>query len=374
LCLFSLINNSVIKGQTTSEKESAFDYELSYVGDVLSNMHGGIKTGKTYLGMANLMISFDTEKAGLWSGGEFFINGANTHGGEPTTNLIGDFQTVSNIEAGELTYLHEFWFKQSFKSLSFTFGLQDLNADFAASDFGGLLINSSFGIHSTIADNVPSPIFPLTRPGIEIQWELNESIKLKTAIFDGLLSDYQGNEYNTNWNLQTDDGILYIGEIEFSTLLKDKPGSYKLGYYSHNHKVQNDNEENIITENNIGFYLVADQLIYKHNNREGGIGIFTQIGLSNPSVNNHFGYFGFGLHYCGISDNRCGDEIGLGIAHSWFKESASGYETAIELSYKAELSEHIFFQPDLQYIINPAGTEKNLDNAFVGILRFGISF
>ena len=236
-----------------------------------------------------------------------------------------------------------------------------------------MFINSSFGIHSTIADNVPSPIFPLTRPGAEIEWELSKSLKIKTAVFDGLLSDYKGNEYNTNWSLQTDDGFLYIGEVEFSTNIKDKPGNYKLGFYHHEHKTT-DEEQIVSYQNNMGAYLVFDQLIYKHSNREGGIGIFGQAGFSNPDVNNHFGYLGFGLHYCGISDNRCNDEIGLGIGHSWFKTSISGNETAIELSYKALLGDHVFIQPDLQYIINPAGTEEVLDNAFVGILRFGINF
>lgn len=370
ICLLLLINQSFIIAQ--EHKENAFSYELNYVGDVLLNMNGGIQTGRTYLGMANLLINFDTQKAGFWKGGELFINGANTHGGEPTATLIGDFQTVSNIEAGNITYLHELWYKQNFGQLSFIIGLQDLNAEFASSDFGGMFINSSFGIHSTISDNVPSPIFPLTRPCLQIQWEINKSIRFKTAAFDGLLSDYQGNEYNTNWNLQTNDGSLYIGEFEFSTVISEKPGCYKLGYYHHDHITANENQ-NTISHNN-GFYFVMDQLIYKPANREGGLSVFSQFSYSDPDINNHYRYLGFGLHYCGISNKRCKDEIGLGIAHTWFKTSVSGNETAIELSYKAELGDHIYLQPDLQYVITPAGTEESLENAFVGILRFGLNF
>jgi hypothetical protein len=33
----------------------------------------------------------------------FFINAANAHGGDPTSDLIGDFHTISNIEAYEIT-------------------------------------------------------------------------------------------------------------------------------------------------------------------------------------------------------------------------------------------------------------------------------
>ncbi len=370
-CLLTLTYHLCVFSQ--EQDKNAFSYELNYTGDILANLNGGITTGHTYLGMANLSISFNTKKAGLWKGGEFFINGANTHGGEPSANIIGDFQTVSNIEAGELTYLHEFWFKQTFGQHSVTIGLQDLNANFAASGFGGMFINSSFGIHSTIADNVPSPIFPLTRPGLEIQLGLSESFRLKAAVFDGLLSDYQNNEYNTNWSLKTADGILFISEIEFSTSLKNNPGSYKIGYYQHENAI-NSNEQTSDNLINRGFYLVADQLLTKHITRDGGLGFFGQVSYSNPNKNNHFAYFGVGLHYCGISNNRCNDEVGIGLAHSRFKSSFNGNETAIELSYKAQLGEHFFIQPDLQYIINPAGTEEVIANAFVGILRFGLNF
>ena len=55
-------------------------FETSYVGDNVNNFSGGIKTGSRYLGMANIRLGFDMEKAGLWKGGLFYINAANTHG------------------------------------------------------------------------------------------------------------------------------------------------------------------------------------------------------------------------------------------------------------------------------------------------------
>lgn len=369
---------SIINAQTENiEKESAFSYELFYIGDVIANMHGGIQTGYRYLGMANISIGFDTEKAGLWKGGEFYINGANTHGGEPTGELIGDFQGVSNIEAGDLTYMHELWFKQSIKNLSLIVGLQDLNAEYAANDFGDLYINSSFGIHSTIADNVPSPIFPLTRLGATLLWDISNKFTVKAAVYDGLRHDYENNDYNLNWDLNSEDGILYVSEFQYSgNLFKNKKGIYKIGFYNHNHKFTTTNADIETTKirNNMGFYFVANQMVLTHANRDGGLGVFTQLGLSSPHYNNHFRYVGFGLNYCGISDNRCNDEIGIAVAHTHFKTSITGNETVIELSYKATMGDHIFIQPDIQYVINLSGTGVPLDNAFAGILRFGINF
>jgi len=376
ICVCILLLNVVIytKAQEKTDSVSALEYAFDYVGDVFANIDGGIQRGVTYLGMANLSIGFDTEKAGLWKKGEFFVNGACTHGGEPSANFVGDFQGASNIEAGDIIYLHELWFKQSINKLSMIIGLQDLNAEFAASDFGGMFVNSSFGIHSTIADNVPSPIFPLTRLGAILEWKPTKSIEFKAGVFDGLLSDYENNEYNTNWDLTTGEGVLYVGEIVYSAnLFNNKPGTYKIGFYNHNHKIQKDENQNFITENNLGLYFLADQMVYNNKNNKGGLGFFTQLGLSDPDLNNHYAYLGFGLHYCGFSKSRCTDEIGLAVAQTWLKESVNGNETAVELSYKAILGDHIFVQPDFQYIINPAGTDERLHNAFVGILRFGIS-
>ena len=164
-------------------RQTAWQLNASYKGDFVTNFRGGIQTGSTYLGLADLFLHFDTEKAGLWKGGEFLIHGANSHGGEPSANLIGDLQVVSNIEAGNHTFLYECWFKQKFANVTATIGLQDLNAEFAASDVGSLFLNSSFGVHSVISDNILAPIFPLTSPGITLCWDTSEKISLKKLPF-----------------------------------------------------------------------------------------------------------------------------------------------------------------------------------------------
>ena len=45
------------------------------------------------------------------------------------------------------------------------------------------------------------------------------------------------------------------------------------------------------------------------------------------------------------------------------------HETAIELTYSAQLTDNFRIQPDIQYIINP-GTDPSLKNALVVGVRF----
>jgi len=361
--VFLLLSSSRIYAQIGEIKaESPFSFSASYIGDVVSNFKGGIRRGTSYLGLANMKGDFNTNK--WWKGGEVFINIGNTHGGEPTANLVGDFQGVSNIEAGDLTFLYELWYKQSFGNFSATLGLQDLNAAFAVNEDGGLFTNSSFGIHSSIADNIPSPIFPLTALGANIQWNISDSFEWQTAIFDGTPDDFENNPYNTNWKLSKDQGFLAVTEFQIKkSLLSGKTGSYKFGIYYHQH---NDTIETV--RKNGGFYLVADQQITKK------LFLFSQIGLSPKSVNKNDVYCSLGFNYKGLISSRPDDQFGVAVAHAGIHNSVIGSETAIETAYQLQINRNIFIKPDIQYIINPAGTDTKLANALVGFVRFGIQF
>lgn len=70
--------------------EDPFTFEAAYLGDNVYNLSGGIKTGFCYLGMANLRLHLNVDKAGLWKGGQIYINAANTHGASPSSELLGD--------------------------------------------------------------------------------------------------------------------------------------------------------------------------------------------------------------------------------------------------------------------------------------------
>lgn len=356
--------------EAQEESNSFFDYEFGYTGDFMSNMSGGIKTGEAYLGMVTLQMSFDTEAKNLWKGGEFSILGASTHGDEPSAELIGDFQVASNIEAGNHTYIQELWYKQQLGNISVKVGLQDMNVEMAYSNYSSFLLNSSFGIHSTISDNIPAPIFPLTALAITVGYEITSDVYLHTAVYDGKVHDFNNNRYNINWKLGSEDGFISITEFQYNRgLLGDLPGSYKLGYYYHNHGDSDSNDPSP----NYGFYSVFDQAFGTWSD-EGEIAAFLQLGISPKDNNNHNNYIGFGLQATGLCEKRSSDVLALGIAYSAFQDGVSKSETAIEASYVAQITDRISIQPDLQYILNPAGTDVALDNAFVGTLRLSIGF
>lgn len=363
-----VLGNRETDAQTTSD--AFFDYEFSYTGDFISNMSGGIETGEAYLGMVTLQLSFDTESKHLWQGGEFSILGASTHGDEASAELIGDMQVASNIEAGNHTYIQELWYKQQLGNFNIKVGLQDMNAEMVYSDYALYFLNSSFGTISTVAENIPAPIFPLTALSVTAGYDITDDIYLQTAIYDGKVHDFENNRYNTNWQLGKEDGYIWISELQYNKgLISDLGGSYKFGYYYHNHGDSSSDDPSP----NYGFYAICDQVFANWSN-DGEIAAFLQLGISPKHINNHNNYIGFGLQATGLSDKRPEDVLALGVAYASFQEGVSKSETAIEATYSAQITERVSLQPDLQYILSPAGTEEVLDDAFVGTLRLCIGF
>jgi porin len=354
--------------------ESPIQFEASYIGDNINNLTGGIKRGSAYLGFANFFISIDMEKAKLWKGGEFHIHAANTHGANPSADLIGDFQVISNIEAGNHSYLQEFWYKQNIGKLELTFGLQDLNVEIANTEGGALYLNSSFGILPSISANLSSPIFPLTALGLTTKLNINEKSSLLIAIYDGNPTEFENNPYNLNWQYNSGDGILAVTEFQQITEISSLPGKYKLGIFNYNHISDQVLKEDIPDSLNFtitGGYLMVDQKIWQSGNRSSGV--FSQAGISPTkySINNY--YLGAGLNYYGLFNKKGEDALGLAIAHVHFNDDL-GSETTVELTYFNQITENIFIQPDIQYIVTPSGKNSLLENAFTANIRFGFSF
>jgi porin len=367
-------SHSLNAQETTGSLNQPFTFEASYIGDNVNNLSGGIKTGSCYLGMANLRLSFDIEKAGLWKGGLLYINAANTHGDSPSSELFGDMQVASNIDAGNHTYLQEVWFRQALGKVEFTIGLQDLNVEFANSENGALFLNSSFGILPVISNNFSAPIFPLTTLGLTSKWNISEKSSWINALYDGSPTDFDYNPYNVKWQFISGDGLLAISEYQYNTAIKDLPGTYKIGVYSHSHIVEKSLDRSLpdsLNHNLLGFYAYADQNIWTQNNKS--IGVFVQLGYSPSTTSTNNFYLGFGTNYRGLLSKQGKDILGLAIAHEEFKDIAD-CETTIELTYQYQITKNIFVQPDFQYIINPAGTGEKLNNSLAANLRLGINF
>ncbi len=361
------------------EKGSAVEFEAVLTSDFALNFYGGLSQKAVYLGNLDLTMTLDTEKMKLWKNGTFFVYALNNHG-KSLSSLVGDFQGVSNIEANSNTRLYQFWYQHKIGNVSLIIGQHDLNSEFAVSEYGGMFINSSFGIQPDISANVPTSIFPVATFGGIIKWNISPKFSFHNAVYDGDPGSQEDSPKFINFKFSKKEGVMTIHELHFKHIKEDIiKGTYKLGFWNHTANIVSNNVEYGNTQ---GIYFIADQSIFsEQNNNEQGLNAFIQLGIAPRKLNTVRSYIGAGLVYKGLIPQRDNDNLGLAFGHIFYSDTyrndhlsdALENETVIEFSYEMPLNSHFSIQPDLQYVFNPEGVVSN-KNAFIALIRLKIGF
>jgi len=375
-------------------EDKGLSLDMIFTSDFVTNHTGGLKeagsdidTHISYLANIDLCADLDTEKAGLWSGGTFHTHFFNHHGAKPSEDYIGDLQTVDNLETNKVTKLYELWYEHTFDlydtDLSLLIGQHDLNSEFMITDYGLLFVHSSFGIQPDISNNIPVSNYPVAALGLRMKWEPTENLYFMVEISDG---DPGKNNGGFDWKLDSKEGFLNFFEAgyhfgdkhESSTM----PGTYKFGWWYHTDEFadirdMDENGDPLEHNGNYGLYFIADQMLIPGKGK-GGLGAFIHVGGVPEDRNKVDFYIGGGFHYQGIIPSRENDILGLAAARASisgdFKdiEKSDSHETAVELTYRAQVLPWLAIQPGVQTIFNP-GADSSLDNGIISILRFQIN-
>src|SRR2546422_1304241 len=117
---------------------------FSYTGELVQNAGGGARRGTTFAGAAGGEFTLLLRRLVGWHGARIFVFALGTHGGAPS-DLVGDVQGVSNLEAPAAVRLEEAWLQQNLldNRLSWLVGRYDLNTEFYRLQSGALFINRS---------------------------------------------------------------------------------------------------------------------------------------------------------------------------------------------------------------------------------------
>jgi porin len=367
--------------------------ECVYTGETFTNTHGGISTkdATRYRGNLDLTLTCDLDKLAGISGGTLFIYGEDAHGRGITADFVGDYQTISNIDARQFTQVSEYWWMQTLadEKLSCKLGKQDANADFCTLDTTSDFINSSFGL----IPNVLMPTFPDPAVGAALFFEPDEKFWFGGGIYDG---SPDGRTWG--WSQLGDEGWVLFQEAAWRPNFRDGlfPGAYHLGGWYHS-----GNFDNLMTgtahAGNYGVYFQAEQLWWRESadtDDDQGLSAFFQFGWAPKAWNPVERYFGAGLLSKGPLAGRDDDYIGIGLALAEFSPSLpgaappfspfllggpprpmpvgatpgdAGKETVVEFFYLAEVRPWLHVQPDLQFVGTPSGIEPDA-------LAFGLRF
>ncbi|SNT28477.1 porin [Ekhidna lutea] len=400
LSLYSLFINA----QSDSTK-SWLELEAVYSALPWFNAHGGLETGFVYMDNADVTakINFD-QLLNLKDNFSLFVYGLGNHG-DRATDLMGDFQVASNIEAVKAWRVFELWIQNNFLDdrLSVLVGLYDLNSEFDVLRPGTLFINSSFGIGAEYAQsglNGPS-IFPISSLGIRMATFIGDRTRVRLAILDAVSGDPENLKSN-EIHLSRKEGALISGEVSIYTDASFSENNLNIerSYVTRRRKVGREHEVYKNDKVNIGgwYYTSEFEAINDQSSSHGNYGVYIGAQKYMPIgekgdfaslfgrygvASSRFNRFGSALSGGVVVSNpitTMDDNFGLafssGINGAEFQEiqgSSETTETVIEFTYSLPLASWFLLQPDVQYVINPS-TQQELMNPLSFAMLVQISF
>ena len=315
----------------------------------VSNLGGGLKAGTSYDGVLNAGFAMNDTAIGLPEGGRFRITAVAISSDLPDSNLIGDFQGASNIEAQSNARVYDMWFRQDFHSvpLRLRFGIIDANAYFNVTDSAGELLNGSFGLSPGLSANAPISTYPKPGFGMTARYVEGTS-KILAGIFNGNAQDR---------SLRFNSGRLAIAE--WQQALSAGSTSFKLGTWECGCTGAPATLPKTSTR---GVYTNIEHAI--DSGTDGQYTLFLDVASSNGAMTVVPRSFALGIEYPAIFSGRPNDVFSAGLTRAQFQNGSE--ETSYEATYSWQLNRNLSIQPDYQYIDHPGG---NLPAAYVLIVR-----
>jgi porin len=381
----------LLEGIHSSTEDRGITFSAEYTGEVLADLSGGLKTGATYEGLLRFGLQLDLKKIVGWEGATFCASALDPHGEGISREYSGDFNIASNIDAYNSIRLFELWIQQKLPggALSIRVGQMSADQEFFLSTNSALFLNSGFGTMPTISFNNKLPIYPVGGLGARVEYKPNDQWFFRAAVFDADPGVQNTSDKNgTAFRLNLRAGVIVIAETGYSVNTNaDSTGlamSYKIGvWYDSSHE----ETHKIMGQHNSdsGFYAIADQMLYRRSATTSGpasLRAFFRISAAPQQSKNLVPFYvdgGFNLY--GLFPSRDKDIFGFAVGYTRLSDHFvpenvavhSGHETVLEASYKLQINDHLFLQPDLQYIVNPGGY-RHLESALVTALRFDFTY
>jgi porin len=339
--------------------DDLIDLSATNISDVLGNVRGGVKRGARLLDRADFTAAFLGEDHGI-PGFSVFLDVQVTDATNFSGALVGDAQTISNIDGPAGGRLVSAWIAQEFDGVAgFKAGVVDLNTEFDVQSTGALFLNAAFGIGPDFSQsglNGPS-IFPSTGLAMVGWWLPGGHWQLKAGIFEGTPGD-PTHPGRTTFAFTRDEGALVVAEMR-NHLTPDTV----VGVGSWRYTASFDAIDPVRgrLSGNSGYYAIADAQLYAApEGDKSGLRGWLRIGFADDRVNAIDATVNGGLVYT-APFGREADQVGLSFAHARFGEAArqsaslGPAETTFEATYSFNINAHLTLQPDLQYVMSPSG-------------------
>jgi len=354
------------------------DIRLPAVGatnitDVLGNVQGGLQRGTRILNKTDITASYTSDDTSGWSA---FADVQFTDATNFSGVLVGDAQTVSNIDAPAGLRLANAWIAKDFGGRGgFKTGIIDLNTEFDVQSTGALFLNSAFGIGPDFSQSGRSgpSIFPNTGLGLVGWWLPGGHWQLKAGLFEGSPGD-PSHPGRTSFSTTGSDGALVVMEARNHLTPDFVIGA---GTWRYTEAFDAIDPSRGRLRGNSGFYAIADGLLWAAPEGEKtGLSGWLRAGFADRRINPVGLAMSGGLTYTGPF-GRLADQAGFAFSRVGFGMPArqaalinggaiGEAETTLEATYGFNVNSHLSVQPDVQYVISPSGDPALRDALVLG--------
>jgi porin len=347
---------------------------LYYWGDYLGNPVGGFKQGSTWAQITVFGAKTHLDRLGLHKGSLVFsfMDGAGNNLGSSIGNILTPAQAFSfPTFASNSLYYRQLLFDDEWEFRLGRFSSASVFASLPA--MGSLPVSGAVnGTPASLFANV-SGWHSNGRPswGAYSKLQTTQDTFWKAAILEVNPLANNPNYHGFNMAFGPNCGSLYVSEINwtpaFGKKAKDEesgyPGVYMAGAYYQNYpqaKLTGGYEWSTY-----GFYLQGQQMIWRESEKPlsknisfwGGITYSPQTETAQIPVMGYAGIYERGLIPTRLKDISMLNFYLAGLSDHYLLPSGKQgtAETVLEASHIIKVTEHLQFQPDVQWVIQPGG-------------------
>jgi porin len=377
---------------------------LTYVSDIAGNPTGGKSQGISYDDNIGLGLEFDLNKLAGLDGGSLLISMSERDGDSLSKKYVGNVFSVQQVYGGETFHLVDVAYQQKLfdDRVELSLGRIAAGDDFLVSAYDYLFMQNGFdGNPVAIFDNsLGMNSYPNATWGTRIKVMPTKRTYLMAGVYNGDAAIRHNDDHGADFSMNgpvfaiAEAGYKYNGLPGDFQLL----GNYKVGaWYDHNsftdYTTLGYTQPASLTKDNWGCYGMFDQVLvpFADPTSNRGLGIFGSVLVSpDQSISEIPYFFTAGVAARGIFASRPADIAGFGAVFGEFSSDlrdaeqreqlldptvgVQSHETVLEGTYRFSMSKGaLFFQPDIQYVIRPAGTGQ-LSNAVVLGCQLGVNF
>lgn len=351
--------------------------------DALSNIHGGIRHGRSVMGNLEGKFRFDLDKLAGWSDTTALLHVHGHQGGKVNTRHVGSALGVSNIEvATNTTKVFQGWIQKNVGDFSVLAGLYPIDTEFQTVDAAGVFIQPPYGATGELALTRGPSIFNTSSFGTRIRWTAPERpIYAQFALLDGMPGD-PANPNGTHIRFAKGDGSFTIAELGWTPGGQDAAAKYAGGLWRYStradHLVDIDASGNPHRSPSWGGYLLAERPLFRLNDDPARrVSTFFRYSLTDGRSTPLRDTFNLGLNFKAPLAGRENDTFGVALTRGRFGSvwrTAQGIagilpadtEYATEITYRAQLARACHVQPVWQHLRHPGGDKATRDADVVG--------